>query len=92
MTAYVVEVVSSGMEACVCICILALQFYSDSYGVQEAMLILSLALMALQLCATWAVVHMLVSVVWSKLSGQGSADQEQFSAAEAGEGGRGACA
>jgi hypothetical protein len=77
MTAYVIEVVSSCMEACVCACILALQFYSDSTSTQDAMLILELALMGLQMCGTWAVVLTLMSEVWMKLRALASGEEEQ---------------
>ena len=48
MTAFVIELVTSLLEASVALCIVVLQYYHDDATAQEAMLYMELALLALQ--------------------------------------------
>lgn len=48
MTAFVIELVTSLLEASVALCIVVLQYYQDDVTAQEAMLYMELALLALQ--------------------------------------------
>ena len=56
LTAFVVEVAGALLETATCVCILALQFFVDTNGVQEAMLWLEMSLMALQVVNTWVAI------------------------------------
>ena len=56
LVAFVVEVAGAMLETATCVCILALQFFVDTNGVQDAMLWLEMSLMALQVINTWVAI------------------------------------
>ena len=56
LTAFVVEVAGALLETATCVCILALQFFVDRKGIQEAMLWLEMSLMALQIITIWVAI------------------------------------
>ena len=71
LTAFLVEAVTSCLEAAVCLCILVLQFHTSSVGVQTTMMGLEMALLLLQLLSCWAMVCAVVHKVVKKLAGSG---------------------